>query len=254
MLWQKILSAAKEQLEREPDLAEYLDSIIFSKKGLLGSISSILSHKLHLKNFSSQKLEDILVEVFQSNPTILEDIEEDLLFFQRNDPACHSCLTPLMFYKGFHGLACYRAANELWKSNRFGLALFFQSRSSEVFGIDIHPAAEIAGGIMIDHATGVVIGETCSIQKNVYIFQGVTLGGKGNQEGKRHPDILEGASIYASSTILGDITIGENAVVAAGSLVLKNVSANETVAGIPARKVKDLIKNQSEWDPGDSSL
>ena len=116
-------------------------------------------------------------------------------------------------------------------------ALFIQNRSSEVFGVDIHPAASIDGSVMIDHATGVVVGETAVIKKNVSIFQGVTLGGKGFEDGDRHPKVEEGVSIFASSTILGNITLGENSIVAAGSLVLDDVDANTTVAGIPAKKL-----------------
>jgi serine O-acetyltransferase len=115
------------------------------------------------------------------------------------------------------------------------MALFLQNRASEVFGVDIHPAAQIKGGVMIDHATGVVIGETSQIDENVSIFQGVTLGGRGTEDGDRHPKIKSGVSIYASSTILGNITIGKNSVVAAGSLVLKDVDSDTTVAGVPAK-------------------
>ena len=118
------------------------------------------------------------------------------------------------------------------------MALFLQNRASEVFGVDIHPAAKIKGGVMIDHATGVVIGETSVIDENVSIYQGVTLGGRGKEDGDRHPKIKSGVSIYASSTILGNITIGKNSTVAAGSLVLKDVDKNTTVAGIPAKLLK----------------
>ena len=134
------------------------------------------------------------------------------------------------------------------------MALFFQNRASEVFGIDIHPAAKIAGGVMIDHGTGVVIGETSVIESKVSIFQGVTLGGRGYETGKRHPNIKKGATIFASSTILGDITIGEKAIVAAGSLVLKDVKKETTVAGIPAKEVNKLNISNKSWDPGDSGL
>ena len=134
------------------------------------------------------------------------------------------------------------------------MALFLQNRASEVFGVDIHPAAQIAEGVMIDHGTGVVIGETSVIEANVSIFQGVTLGGRGFSSGKRHPNIKTGASIFASSTILGDITIGERAVVAAGSLVLKDVAANTTVAGIPAKIISKKYLPTDDWDPGDSGL
>ena len=145
--------------------------------------------------------------------------------------------TPLLFYKGYQGVSAYRAANILWNDNRHTMAMFIQNRSSEVFGVDIHPAASIDGSVMIDHATGVVIGETAVIKKNVSIFQGVTLGGKGFDRGDRHPKVEEGVSIFASSTILGNIRIGKNSIVAAGSLVLDDVDANTTVAGIPAKKL-----------------
>ena len=168
-----------------------------------------------------------------------EDIEnslrEDLIYFVKNDPACKYYSTPILFYKGYQGLATYRAANCLWKNDRHTMALFLQNRASEVFGVDIHPAAQIKGGVMIDHATGVVIGETSQIDENVSIFQGVTLGGRGTEDGDRHPKIKSGVSIYASSTILGNITIGKNSVVAAGSLVLKDVDSDATVAGVPAK-------------------
>ena len=159
------------------------------------------------------------------------------LFFKDNDPACKYLSTPLLFYKGYQGVSAYRAANILWNDNRHTMALFIQNRSSEVFGVDIHPAASIDGSVMIDHATGVVIGETAVIKKNVSIFQGVTLGGKGFERGDRHPKVEEGVSIFASSTILGNIRIGKNSIVAAGSLVLDDVDANTTVAGIPAKKL-----------------
>ena len=162
---------------------------------------------------------------------------DDILFFKNNDPACKYLSTPLLFYKGYQGVSAYRAANILWNDNRHTMAMFIQNRSSEVFGVDIHPSASIDGSIMIDHATGVVIGETAVIKKNVSIFQGVTLGGKGFDRGDRHPKVEEGVSIFASSTILGNIRIGKNSVVAAGSLVLDDVNANTTVAGIPAKKL-----------------
>ena len=135
----------------------------------------------------------------------------------------------------YSSLQTYRAAHCLWNNERHTMALFFQNRASEVFGVDIHPAAKIAGAVMIDHATGVVIGETAEIESEVCIFQGVTLGGKGFESGKRHPNIKKGAAIFAASTVLGNITVGEGAVVAAGSLVLKDVPDNTTVAGVPAK-------------------
>ena len=162
----------------------------------------------------------------------------DILFFRENDPACKYLSTPLLFYKGFQGLAAYRASNILWNDDRHTMALYIQNRSSEVFGVDIHPAATIDSPVMIDHATGVVIGETTKIKKNVSIFQGVTLGGNSFTQEDRHPKIEEGVSIYASSTILGNVNVGSNSIIAAGSLVLDDVAENSTVAGIPAKKIK----------------
>jgi serine O-acetyltransferase len=180
-----------------------------------------------------------IIDVYRECKDIEPALEADLKFFKDQDPACKYYSTPLLFYKGFLGLATYRAANCLWHDERHTMALFFQNRASEVFGVDIHPAAKIAGGIMIDHATGVVIGETAEIETEVSIFQGVTLGGKGFDSGKRHPNIKKGASIFAASTILGNITIGENSIVAAGSLVLRDVDRDTTVAGVPAKSTKD---------------
>ena len=189
-----------------------------------------------LKKFSQDERESIL-DVYKKCDHIEDDLINDLIFFKDHDPACKYFSTPILFYKGFQGLATYRAAHCLWNDNRHTMALFFQNRASEIFGVDIHPAAKISGGVMIDHATGVVIGETSVIDENVSIYQGVTLGGKGFENGDRHPKIKSGVSIFASSTILGNITIEKNAKVAAGSLVLKDVKKNTTVAGIPAKEI-----------------
>lgn len=254
MLWNTIIDEAQEHQKNEPALKSYFKTVVFDHDNILSSLAAILGSKLSTDSISGPSLNALFLEVFESDPSIKNDIEKDLFFYKRQDPACKYISTPLLFYKGFQGLACYRAANKFWSKNRISVALLIQNRASEIFGVDIHPAAKIKGGIMIDHATGVVIGETACIGQNVSIYQGVTLGGKGNETGKRHPNILEGASIFASSTILGNIEIGENSIIAAGSLVLNDVQENTTVAGIPARKVKYLIKNQSDWDPGDSSL
>ena len=209
--------------------------MVLSQDSLVSAIASIISSKLNSDALSSKDIKNFILDVYKNCDGIAESLEEDLIFFKDNDPACKYYSTPILFYKGFQGLAAYRAANCLWKNDRHTMSLFIQNRASEVFGVDIHPAAEILGGVMIDHATGVVIGETAKIDKNVSIFQGVTLGGKGNERGDRHPKIQSGVSIYASSTVLGNITIGKNSTIAAGSLVLKDVDPNTTVAGIPAK-------------------
>ena len=234
-VWSVIKDEVRLRIQAEPTLEPYLNLLVLSQDSLVSAIASIISSKLNSDALSSKDIKNFILDVYKNCDGIAESLEEDLIFFKDNDPACKYYSTPILFYKGFQGLAAYRAANCLWKNDRHTMSLFIQNRASEVFGVDIHPAAEILGGVMIDHATGVVIGETAKIDKNVSIFQGVTLGGKGNERGDRHPKIQSGVSIYASSTVLGNITIGKNSTIAAGSLVLKDVDPNTTVAGIPAK-------------------
>ena len=234
-IWNEIKDEINLRINAEPSLNPYLSSLITSQDNFLACIASILASKLNSNALSSEDIKKFILEVFTNCEGIEDSLIKDLIFFKENDPACDYYSTPILFYKGYQGLATYRAANCLWKNNRHTMALFFQNRASEIFGVDIHPAAEIKGGVMIDHATGVVIGETTTIDENVSIYQGVTLGGKGLDIGDRHPKIKSGVSIYASSTILGNIIIGENSTVAAGSLVLKDVEPNTRVAGIPAK-------------------
>ena len=234
-VWSVIKEEVRLRIQAEPTLEPYLNLLVLSQDSLVSAIASIISSKLNSDALSSKDIKNFILDVYKNCDGIAESLEEDLIFFKDNDPACKYYSTPILFYKGFQGLAAYRAANCLWKNERHTMSLFIQNRASEVFGVDIHPAAEILGGVMIDHATGVVIGETAKIDKNVSIFQGVTLGGKGNERGDRHPKIQSGVSIYASSTVLGNITIGINSTIAAGSLVLKDVDPNTTVAGIPAK-------------------
>ena len=236
-IWETIQYEVQLRIDAEPSLKPYLTSLVTSQESFLSCVSSVLASKLNSDALSSSDIKQFIFDVYTECDGIEESLLKDLEFFKNNDPACKYLSTPILFYKGFQGLATYRAANCLWNNERHTMALFFQNRASEVFGVDIHPAAKIKGGVMIDHATGVVIGETTTIDENVSIYQGVTLGGKGIEIGDRHPKIKKGVSIYASSTILGNIVIGENSTVAAGSLVLKDVEANTRVAGIPAKVI-----------------
>ena len=236
-IWDEIQNEVKLRIEAEPSLEPYLNQLILSQDNLINSVAAVLASKLNSDALSSDKIKEFILDVYYKCDHIEEDLINDIVFFKDHDPACKYFSTPILFYKGFQGLATYRAAHCLWNNDRHTMALFFQNRASEIFGVDIHPAAEIKGGVMIDHATGVVIGETSKIDENVSIYQGVTLGGKGFEIGDRHPKIKSGVSIFASSTVLGNITIGKNAKVAAGSLVLKDVEAETTVAGIPAKKL-----------------
>ena len=236
-IWNEIQNEVKLRIEAEPSLEPYLNQLILFQDNLINSVAAVLASKLNSDALSSDKIKEFILDVYYKCDHIEEDLINDIVFFKDHDPACKYFSTPILFYKGFQGLATYRAAHCLWNNDRHTMALFFQNRASEIFGVDIHPAAEIKGGVMIDHATGVVIGETSKIDENVSIYQGVTLGGKGFEIGDRHPKIKSGVSIFASSTVLGNITIGKNAKVAAGSLVLKDVEAETTVAGIPAKKL-----------------
>lgn len=237
-IWSDIKEEISLRIDAEPSLKDYLESLILSKDNIIEATAAILASKLHNDALSSIDLYQIILSSYNEKKSVQESLFEDILFFHKNDPACKYLSTPLLFYKGFQGLAAYRSSNILWNNDRHTMALYIQNRSSEVFGVDIHPAATIDSSVMIDHATGVVIGETSKINKGVSIFQGVTLGGKGFNRGDRHPKIEEGVSIFASSTILGNVTIGKNSVVAAGSLVLEDVEEETTVAGIPAKKIK----------------
>ena len=236
-IWQIIRDEVNLRIGAEPSLEPYLNQLVLSQDSLKDSVASVLASKLNSDALSSNKIKEFILDVYNKCDHIEQDLIDDLVFFKDHDPACKYFSTPILFYKGFQGLATYRAAHCLWNDNRHTMALFFQNRASEVFGVDIHPAANIAGGVMIDHATGVVIGETSKIDKNVSIYQGVTLGGRGFEIGDRHPKIKSGVSIFASSTILGNIVIGKNAKIAAGSLVLKDVNKDVTVAGIPAKEI-----------------
>ena len=236
-IWQIIKDEVNLRIGAERSLEPYLNALVLSQDSLKNSVASVLASKLNSDALSSNKIKEFILDVYNKCDHIEQDLIDDLVFFKDHDPACKYFSTPILFYKGFQGLATYRAAHCLWNDNRHTMALFFQNRASEIFGVDIHPAANIAGGVMIDHATGVVIGETSKIDKNVSIYQGVTLGGKGFEIGDRHPKIKSGVSIFASSTILGNIVIGKNAKIAAGSLVLKDVDEGVTVAGIPAKEI-----------------
>ena len=238
IIWNDIKKEIALRIDAEPSLKDYLESLISSKENIIEATAAILGSKLNNDALSSIDLYQIILAAFNEDDVIQESLINDILFFRENDPACKYLSTPLLFYKGFQGLAAYRASNILWNDDRHTMALYIQNRSSEVFGVDIHPAATIDSPVMIDHAIGVVIGETAKIKKNVSIFQGVTLGGNSFTQEDRHPKIEEGVSIYASSTILGNVNVGSNSIIAAGSLVLDDVAENSTVAGIPAKKIK----------------
>jgi serine O-acetyltransferase len=191
---------------------------------------------------------EIFEEAIEADAAIGAAVRVDLSAVFERDPACHSYVEAFLFYKGFHALECYRIAHWLWGQGREGLALFFQSRVSEVFDVDIHPAARLGRGIMIDHATGVVIGETAVVEDDVSMLHGVTLGGTGKETGDRHPKIRRGVLLSMGAKILGNIEIGEYSRIGAGSVVLKSVPAGCTAVGVPAKLVSCVGSERPSHD------
>ncbi len=234
-LWQKICEEASEQAKSEPILASYLHASILGHSDLSAALSFLLAGKLDSPTASSLTLREVIEEAHISNPTIPQSAACDISASYERDSACRQYSTPLLFYKGFQALQAYRVAHWLWTQNRKDLALFFQARISLTFGVDIHPAAKLGYGILVDHGTGIVIGETAAVGNNVSIMQSVTLGGTGKESGDRHPKIKDCVLLGAGSKVLGNITIGEGSHVAAGSVVLNPVEAHTLVSGVPAK-------------------
>ncbi len=236
-VWQAIRRETAEEVQREPVLASFLHATILNHDRLEQALSFHLAHKLDSPTASALLVREVIEQALAADPSIGEAIRCDLCAIRDRDSACDSLSVPFLYFKGFHALQAYRIAHWLWRQDREPLALFFQNRISCEFGVDIHPAARIGRGIMLDHATGVVIGETAVVGDNVSIMQSVTLGGTGKEHGDRHPKVGNGVLIGAGAKILGNIRVGEGAQVAAGSVVLDHVEAHTTVAGVPAKVV-----------------
>lgn len=236
-VWERIHRETEAEVAREPILASFLYSTILNHNNLEAALSFHLANMLDSPTASSLLLREVIEESFRSCTSIGESIRCDLLAIEQRDSACHTLSVPFLYFKGFHALQAYRVSHCLWNSGRQSLALFFQNRVSGEFAVDIHPAARLGHGIMLDHATGVVIGETAVVGNNVSILQSVTLGGTGKEDGDRHPKVGDGVLISAGAKILGNIRIGEGAKVGAGSVVLQDVPPHTTVAGVPAKVV-----------------
>lgn len=221
----------------EPMLAGYLHDTVLKHGSLEASMSYFLAGKLASPYLTTTSLRDVFYEAFTASGDIREATRRDLSAVVERDPAARSMALPYLNFKGFQALQSYRVANWLWRQERRPLALYLQSRISEVFDVDIHPAARIGKGIMIDHGTSMVIGETAEVGNDVSMLHEVTLGGTGKESGDRHPKVGNGVLIGAGAKILGNIRIGEGSKIAAGSLVLNEVPPHSTVAGNPARVV-----------------
>ncbi|HEY8938857.1 MAG TPA: serine O-acetyltransferase [Cellvibrio sp.] len=236
-LWESIRLQTRKQAESEPVLASFLYATVLNHDSLKGALSFHLANKLDSPALPAMLIREVIEEALAKDGEIIESVRADLMAVSERDSACCSLVTPLLYFKGFHALQAYRIAHWLWQQGRTSLALFLQNRISAVFGVDIHPAAQIGKAIMFDHATGIVIGETAIVEDNVSIMQSVTLGGTGKEAGDRHPKVRKGVLIGAGAKILGNITIGECAKIGAGSVVLKDVPSRATAAGVPAQVI-----------------
>lgn len=236
-VWEEIRERAFEQAAQEPMLASFLYATILNHDSLEDALSYHLANKLESQALPAISVREVIDDALRQDPDIGAAMRADIQAINERDSACCSLTTPFLFFKGFHALQAYRVAHWLWKNQRHALALFLQNRISVVFSVDIHPAAQIGRGIMLDHGTGIVIGETAVVEDDVSIMQAVTLGGTGKETGDRHPKVRSGVLISAGAKILGNIEIGHCAKVGAGSVVLKPVPARTTVAGVPAKVV-----------------
>ncbi|MBE0569490.1 MAG: serine O-acetyltransferase [Deltaproteobacteria bacterium] len=236
-IWDRIREEAEGDVQREPALASFLHTFILSHPRLEDSLSYILASKLGSPTIASLSLRNFIDNVFSSDPAIGAAVRADLQAVVTRDPACRGYSVPLLYFKGFHALQAYRVAHHYWANDRKPLALYMQSRISEVFAVDIHPGARIGKGILFDHATSIVVGETAVIEDDFSMLHEVTLGGTGKESGDRHPKIRRGVMIGAGAKVLGNIIVGEGAKIGAGSVVLEDVPPHCTVAGVPARRV-----------------
>jgi serine O-acetyltransferase len=239
-VWKVLQKEARRVVTEEPALTQLVDDVILSRSTLAAALGARLARRLARVDMPRQMLEPLITGVFEANPATVASATRDLVAMYERDPACFSPLEPVLFFKGFLALSTYRVAHQLWNDDRRWLALYLQSISSESFAVDIHPAARIGCGILLDHATSFVVGETAIIENDVSILHEVTLGGTGKETGNRHPIVRSGVLIGAGAKILGRVEIGTGAKVGAGSVVLADVPAHTTVAGVPAIVVGEV--------------
>src|ERR1700686_3478490 len=236
-VWARIRREAEELGRREPELATFIFSTILPHDRLEAAVVHRIAHRLDHPDVSAELIRQAYEDALGGDPSIGAAFRVDIVATIDRDPATDRCIEPVLYFKGFHAIQTHRLAHWLWLKHRKDFALYLQSRSSAVFQTDIHPAARIGRGIFVDHATGLVVGETAAIDDDVSLLHGVTLGGTGSENGDRHPKIRKGGMIGAGAKILGNIEIGHCARIAAGSVVLKPVPNNVTVAGVPARGI-----------------
>lgn len=248
VVWNIIKAEARALADCEPMLASFYHSTLLKHDDLGSALSYMLANKLASPIMPAIAIREIVEEAYEADPKMIESAAYDIGAVRTRDPAVDKYSTPLLYLKGFHALQAYRIGHWLWKEGRQALAIFLQNQVSVSFQVDIHPAAKIGCGIMLDHATGIVVGETAVIENDVSILQGVTLGGTGKTSGDRHPKIREGVMIGAGAKILGNIEIGVGAKIGAGSVVLHPIPPHTTAAGVPARIVGKPTSDKPAMD------
>jgi serine O-acetyltransferase len=236
-VWASLRNQAEHAAKAEPALASLLNAVVLSHDNLADALSYQIARKLGDQELRAMSAREFAEEAFEADPSLIGAAEADLKAVFERDPATKGYVQPFLFFKGFLALQTHRVSHWLWSEGRETLAFYLQSRSSEVFQVDINPAARIGAGIFLDHGTGIVIGETAVVGDDVSMLHGVTLGGTGAERGDRHPKIGKGVLLGAGAKVLGNITIGDYAKVASGSVVLKPVPPHCTAAGVPARIV-----------------
>lgn len=236
-IWLCLRQEASDALAAEPGLASMLYSTILSHDDLASALSYHIARKLGDDAMRGITVREMVQKIYADDPTLVEFAEADLQAVYERDPAAKGYMQAFMFFKGFLSLQIYRVSHRLWHQGRQTMAHFLQSRVSELFQIDINPAARVGKGVFLDHGTGIVIGETAVVGDDCSILQGVTLGGTGAERGDRHPKVGKGVLLGAGANVLGNITIGDYAKVASGSVVLKPVPAHCTAAGVPAKLI-----------------
>jgi serine O-acetyltransferase len=236
-MWERLRQEAEDILVHEPALATLLLTAVLDRRSFEEAAVYRISLRLANDTISASVIIDRFVRALEADPTIGAAFRADIAAIVDRDPACTRLIEPLLYFKGFHAIQTHRLAHWLWRNDQYDLALYLQSRASDLFQTDINPAARIGRGIFLDHATGLVVGATAVIDDNVSILQNVTLGGTGKETGDRHPKIKHGVMIGAGAKILGNIEIGACSRIAAGSVVLHPVPPHSTVAGVPAKIV-----------------
>lgn len=252
-VWSRLREDARSVANDEPVLASYLHSAILQHDQLRDALSYHLAQQMSGQELNALQLREIFEDAYDASP-VLEDIAAlDMQAVLERDPACRSLLQPFLHFKGYQALQAYRVSHELWQAGRPDLALYFQSKISRLFDVDIHPAASVGHSVMIDHASGVVIGETAVVGDGCSLLHQVTLGGTGKEQGDRHPKIGRGVLISTGAKVLGNIHVGDEARIAAGSVVLDDVPAGCTFAGVPAKAVGKCAQPARTMDQNFSS-